>query len=220
MGGTTRHCPGGIASFYAGVFNFKPQLSSDGKECLIPFEVSVDVNLGGQVSRHQQVLIFRETPDAKPRDHYAQHDAAKYVALFIIFSATKLCFVCVWHCAVSCHRTPLHFALRYSAQNLNVHRYHLAIYLPTTEAYEASFLRAQARNLLYFNPAFKNVAPQFSSSMTREEAMKYRQFRVKDIYAEPTTSARSSPGRERELLLMLEHEVRGPLHVANPRLRV
>ena len=59
--------------------------------------------------------------------------------------------------------------------------------------------------LLYFNKAFANVAPEFSSSMTREEAMKYRQFRLKNIAS-----------ASEELLLMLEHEVRGPLHKANP----
>ena len=138
-------------------------------------------------------------------------------------------------------------------------RYHLAIYLPTDEAYEAAFERAKQHGqfqisqrtlllnagarahqslasrvlnylvgLLYFNEAFRNTAPEFGSSMTREEAMKYRQFRLKNMYAD-TASAGESPRDEksngadgtpdRELLLMLEHEVRAPSHRANPMLR-
>lgn len=77
--------------------------------------------------------------------------------------------------------------------------------------------------------------------MTREEAMKYRQFRLKNMYyAEEEEQAPESAGAEasgndnnntssagggdvgarRELLLMLEHEVRAPSHRANPMLRV
>jgi hypothetical protein len=93
-----------------------------------------------------------------------------------------------------------------------------------------------ATGLLYYNEAFRGISPEFGSSMTATEAMTFRQFRLKNIYAEPpaaskpaaaaaasaaaATAAEAAPRPPKgELLLMLEHEVRGPSHVANPLLR-
>lgn len=105
------------------------------------------------------------------------------------------------------------------------------------------FLFHHHKGLLYFNEAFREISPEFGSSMNREEALKYRQFRLKNIYEEKLPLHRfssSSPNAElaanssesirhknsntdqmtaRKLLIMLEHEVRAPSHVANPMLR-
>lgn len=80
-------------------------------------------------------------------------------------------------------------------------------------------MRANVTELLYFNEAFRNTSPEFGSSMTREDAMKYRQFRLKDIYSTSKHDPETIDSAERTLLLMLEHEVRGPSHRANPTLR-
>ena len=84
--------------------------------------------------------------------------------------------------------------------------YHLALYLPSTEAFSRAYSRAHAARLVYANPRFEGGPLEFASAMTWAEAEACGQFRVKDL-RDPSTS---------ELGLVLELEVRSPSHCSCP----
>ena len=79
---------GGIAEFYKTVFDLATQVSPDGTECVVMFNACAGGDtprLGGDgggdsdLPSHKQVLVFRESADAKPRDNYERTDAARCV---------------------------------------------------------------------------------------------------------------------------------------------
>jgi len=83
---------------------------------------------------------------------------------------------------------------------------HLALYLPTQEAFEAAFDRCAAAGLVYVNERFEGGPLEFSSAHTREEAIACGQFRVKDC-VDPASGVKG---------LVLEHEVRSTAHRSCP----
>lgn len=78
--------------------------------------------------------------------------------------------------------------------------YHVCVYYHTHEAFEASLRRAAVAGLLYVNPVFQGGSPEFSSARTVEEGCSVGQYRVKDLGGG----------------LVLEHEIRSPLHKSWP----
>ena len=85
--------------------------------------------------------------------------------------------------------------------------YHLALYVPTAEAFRAAYERAEAAGLLFANPRFQGGPIEFASPMSWEEAERGGQFRVKEL---------RGPGAADAVGLVLELEVRSPTHVSCP----
>jgi len=84
-------------------------------------------------------------------------------------------------------------------------RFHVALYLPSHQAFLDAFDRAQKAGLLYVNPRFEGGPIEFASSKTMAEAEEAGQFRLKDI-----------PGENGRPAFTLEHEVRSPRHKCWP----
>jgi len=82
--------------------------------------------------------------------------------------------------------------------------YHIAFYLNDVDTFLEAYDKCESLGLTYVNKRFEapNIPPRFGSAKSRQEALDFQQFRVKDIIDLETG----------ELLLALEQEVRFPEH--------
>lgn len=146
---------GGIAEFYTTILGVDARLSSDNKTCIVRFETPPQKDAESNVAQ-RQLLVFKESADAQPRDNYDRTDTARFVHHLL------LCQVCVHSvptssCGIAHTHTRKHtHILKYNQAVIDaavlVCRYHIAIYLPTDEHYEAAFERAKAQSTFYCSP--------------------------------------------------------------------